>query len=330
MTADQAKLSGLFPLPGAPRQTDIDPSKISAFMAQPGIATPLMTLKPVSSRQARRLVVQDLPESTSATDLMHFVSELTQSMKLGPRLLGPVVWSRQSKTKKWIMLEFQNAEDTTAVLALNGTNMNGEPLKMRRPKDYITPHEEDSADGTHAIAADVPDSPNKIMVTGVPEHLTREQAEELFSTFGEIRSFVMMTSRLSNEFKGVLFLEYKDPAVTQVACEGLNNLDLGGQEIRVERACVGITQPQGDEKGTEALIAFAENSDEKAAGRVLQLLNLVSIEEVQDNESNQEVLEDLQSECSKFGNVVDIKIPKPGPNKSMYGVGRVREDTRQD
>jgi hypothetical protein len=37
-----------------------------------------------------------------------------------------------------------------------------------------------------------------------------------------------------------------------------------------------------------------------------------------DNEEYVEVMQDLQDECSKMGNVTDVKVPKP-PGPGMYG-----------
>src|SRR5262249_38175804 len=55
VTAEQAKLSGMFPLPGAPRQQAMDPTKLQAFMNQPGGNVNSAVLKPGNSRQSKRL-----------------------------------------------------------------------------------------------------------------------------------------------------------------------------------------------------------------------------------------------------------------------------------
>lgn len=70
--AEQAKLSGMFPLPGAPRQQPMDPSRLQAFMNQPGGTADTAALKPSNSRQARRLFVYNIPPTVTEESLVSF------------------------------------------------------------------------------------------------------------------------------------------------------------------------------------------------------------------------------------------------------------------
>jgi splicing factor U2AF 65 kDa subunit len=85
--------------------------------------------------------------------------------------------------------------------------------------------------------------------------------------------------------KGIAFCEYIDPTVTAVAVEGLNGMDLAGNAIKVTHASIGFTQASGLEMGVNAMSMFAgTTSDDMGDGRVLQLLNMVTPEELIDNE----------------------------------------------
>ena len=72
VTAEQAKLSGMFPLPGAPRQQVMDPSKLQSLMNASGGGAEKSALKPSSSRQAKRLVVSNLPATASEDSIVNF------------------------------------------------------------------------------------------------------------------------------------------------------------------------------------------------------------------------------------------------------------------
>lgn len=85
--------------------------------------------------------------------------------------------------------------------------------------------------------------------------------------------------------QGIAFCEYSDPTVTSVALEGLNGMDLAGNSIKVTRASIGFTQAAGLDMGVNAMSMFAgTTSDSFEDGRVLQLLNMVTAEELIDND----------------------------------------------
>lgn len=64
-------------------------------------------------------------------------------------------------------------------------------LKIRRPKDYV-PEEGGEQGAVHVpgvVSSNVPDSPNKIFVGGLPSYLNDEQVMELLKSFGELKAF---------------------------------------------------------------------------------------------------------------------------------------------
>ena len=76
-----------------------------------------------------------------------------------------------------------------------------------------------------------------------------------------------------------------DPAVTDIAVEGLNGMELGDKNLHVQRASIGVTQASGLEMGVNAMSMLAgTTSTDLDEGRVLQLLNMVTPEELIDNE----------------------------------------------
>lgn len=89
-------------------------------------------------------------------------------------------------------------------------------------------------------------------------------------------------------YQGIAFCEYTDPAVTDIAVEGLHGMELGDKHLRVQRASIGVTQAGGLEMGVNAMSMLAgTTSIDLDEGRVLQLLNMVTAEELIDNEDYQ-------------------------------------------
>ncbi len=57
---------------------------------------------------------------------------------------------------------------------------------------------------------------------------------------------------------------------------------------------------------------------------VLCLLNMVTEDELLDDDEYEEIIEDVKDECNKYGNVKSIEIPRPIPGVDVPGVGKVR------
>jgi len=133
--------------------------------------------------------------------------------------------------------------------------------------------------------------------------------------------------------QGFAFCEYVDPAVTEVACQGLNGMELGDRFLVVQRAQLGagpgkgpgppgsgIGFPDGAGGGAggipgapgappASIVASAQG--EGTPTRVLQILNMVSVDELTNDADYAEIVDDIRDECGNFGKVEDVKIPRP-------------------
>ncbi|KAF6805761.1 u2 snrnp auxilliary factor [Colletotrichum sojae] len=335
VTAEQAKLSGMFPLPGAPRQQPMDPSKLQAIMNQPGGQVNSAALKPSNSRQAKRLLVNNLPSSATEDSIVSFFNLQLNGLNV-IESADPCSSCQVSKDHSFAVVEFRNASDATVALAFDGISMepedaaNGEAgskgLVIRRPKDYIVPAVVDDVPYEPGVVSNIViDTPNKISIANMPLYLSDEQVTELLVSFGELKAFVLVRDKSTEESRGVAFCEYVDPAATDVAIQGLNGMDLGDKKLKVQKASVGVTQVAGVEMGVAAMSMLAgTTSTDSEETRVLQLLNMVTPEELMDNDDYEEIKEDVGEECAKFGQVLDIKIPRPvGGSRQSAGVGKI-------
>src|SRR6202008_2386469 len=107
-----------------------------------------------------------------------------------------------------------------------------------------------------------------------------------------------------------------------IAVEGLNGMELGDKHLKVQRASIGLTQVSGLEMGVNAMSMLAGTTSQGLEeGRVLQLLNMVTAEELIDNDDYEgeplavngvqelkwsanlrlEICEDVREECEKYG-----------------------------
>ena len=207
VTAEQAKLSGMFPLPGAPRQQPMDPSRLQAFINQPAGSASASALKPSNARQSKRLLVYNLPPSATDESLTDFFNLQLNGLNI-VQGLDPCISAQIAKDRAFALLEFKTAEDATVALAMDGISMedndnmetsngthNGDQagLSIRRPKDYIVPaagEDPDYEEGT--VSTVVKDTANKISVSHIPAYLTEDQVTELLVAFGDLKAFVLV------------------------------------------------------------------------------------------------------------------------------------------
>ncbi|KAE8387462.1 hypothetical protein BDV23DRAFT_161228 [Aspergillus alliaceus] len=328
----------MFPLPGAPRQQPMDPSRLQAFMSQPGAGTAeSASLKPSNSRQAKRLFVYNLPPTATGESLLSFFNVQLNGLNV-VHSVDPCISAQVSEDHSFALLEFKTPNDTTVALAFDGITMdeheaagngaaNGAPtgLEVRRPKDYILPSVSEQEYQEGVLLNEVPDSPNKICVSNIPHYIPEEPVTMLLKSFGELKSFVLVKDSSTEESRGIAFCEYADPNATSIAVEGLNGMELGDRHLKVARASIGTTQAAGLDMGVNAMSMFAKTtSQDLETSRVLQLLNMVTPEELMDGDDYEEICDDVRDECSKYGQVLELKIPRPsGGSRQSPGVGKI-------
>lgn len=98
-------------------------------------------------------------------------------------------------------------------------------------------------------------------------------------------------------------------------------MELGDRHLKVVYASIGTTQATGLDMGVNAMQLFAKTTPQDLeTTRVLQLLNMVTMEEVLNPEEYQEIMEDVSEECAKFGPMVGIKIPN---DRRSHGIGKI-------
>lgn len=201
----------MFPLPGAPRQQAMDPTKLKAFIDQPGGQVSSAGLQASNSRQSKRLLVSNIPGGASEESLLSFFNLQLNGLNV-IESNDPCVLCQFSNDKSFAVLEFRTAADTTVGLALDGITMeaadgangaangSGNGLSIRRPKDYVVPAlTEEAAHDPEVVSNVVPDTVNKLCISNIPTFLTEDQVIELLAAFGKPKAFILVKDRSTEE-----------------------------------------------------------------------------------------------------------------------------------
>jgi len=292
-------------------------------------ATPVMGS--AITRQARRLYVGNIPFGVTEEEMMEFFNQQMHLSGLAQAAGNPVLAGQINLDKNFAFLEFRSIDECTQAVAFDGINLKGQSLKIRRPHDYqpmpgITDGPASSIPGVVGVVSTVvPDSPNKIFVGGLPTYLTEDQVKELLMSFGQLRGFNLVKDSATGLSKGFAFCEYVDTSLTEQAIQGLNGMQLGDKKLIVQRANVGskgggmMAQPvQIQVPGLTQVSGGAGPATE-----VLCLLNMVTPDELRDDEEYEDIVEDIKVECNKYGVVKSIEIPRPIDGVEVPGLGKV-------
>jgi splicing factor U2AF subunit len=141
----------------------------------------------------------------------------------------------------------------------------------------------------------------------------------------------------------VAFCEYVNSDNVDQVIEGLNTIALGETNLKVQRASVGVTQVAGLDGGVGAISMLAGSTVNEGQGsdRVVMLLNMVTHDELLDRDAYEglhfksfifpnilltgdtDIKEDVEEECSKYGKILEIKIPRPSGARVNPGVGKI-------
>ncbi|XP_001360392.3 splicing factor U2AF 50 kDa subunit [Drosophila pseudoobscura] len=303
------------------------------------------------TRQARRLYVGNIPFGVTEDDIMAFFNQqfLLLGDNCGGQLCldGKAVLSCQANLdKNFAFIEFRSMQEATQATTFDGISFRGQVLKIRRPHDYhpvgsvgaaagagsipdavggcassaaaksrLSSAETGSL-GSQAISNLVPDSPHKIYIGGLPTCLNETQIKELLLSFGQLRGFNLVKDPSTTLSKGYAFFEYVDPLLTEQVIANLNGMQLGDRRLIVQRSIpsgryAGNQQIPIQVPGLVATSLTGSTAGLNNATQVLCLLNMVLPEELLDNEEYEDIRADIEQECSKYGEVLSLKIPRP-------------------
>jgi len=189
------------------------------------------------------------------------------------------------------------------------------------------------------VSTNVADTPYKIFIGGLPTHLNEGDVKKLLSTFGQLKSFNLVRDSLTGLSKGFAFCEYADPNITDTACASLNGMAIGDKTLVVQRASVNPKTKTG-EHSTEPinpraanmlnlstpaaqLLATAVKNATADPTRILVLMNIINLSDFPgdcEEGEYQEFIDDITEECSRYGKVLNILVPRPTTKQKNHTV----------
>ncbi|PQQ04161.1 splicing factor U2af large subunit B [Prunus yedoensis var. nudiflora] len=306
---------------------------------------PVQAMTQQATRHARRVYVGGLPPTANEQSVATFFSQVMAA--IGGNTAAPgdaVVNVYINHEKKFAFVEMRSVEEASNAMALDGIIFEGAPVKVRRPSDYNpslaatlgpsqpSPNLNLAAVGLTPGSAGGLEGPDRIFVGGLPYYFTEAQIKELLESFGPLRGFDLVKDRETGNSKGYAFCVYQDLSVTDIACAALNGIKMGDKTLTVRRANQGANQPKPEQ---ESVLLHAQQQialqrfmllqpPSSVATKVVCLTQVVTADELRDDDEYEDILEDMRLEGGKFGPLVNVIIPRPRPDGELSpGVGKV-------
>ncbi|KAF5473104.1 hypothetical protein F2P56_009744 [Juglans regia] len=324
-------------------------------------ALPLMPAQAMTqqaTRHARRVYVGGLPPLANEQTIATFFSQIMAAIGGNSAGQGDAVVNVYiNHEKKFAFVEMRTVEEASNAMALDGIIFEGVAVRVRRPTDYNpalaaalgpsqpSPHLNLAAAGLTPGVIGGAEGPDRIFVGGLPYYFTEVQIRELLQTFGPLRGFDLVKDKDTGNSKGYGFCVYQDPAVTDIACAALSGLKMGDKILTVRRATASAGQSKTEQEMILAQaqqhiamqkmalltgdmnlpgVGIAPITNAETLTKVLCLTEAVTVDQLNDDQEYEEISEDMRDECSKFGTLVDITIPRPNQNgEHIPGVGKV-------
>lgn len=254
----------------------------------------------------------------------------------GRSAIASVAFSKNPNDPSSVVIETFESQDAKALMTLDGIEMNGHSLKI-----------------THSQSSLPPPSPHRIYVAGIPYSFPEDQLRDILSRFGTIMELHVIKDSTGGN-RGFAFLDYTDASIVDTAIAEINNIRVQDRTLFAQRASAGKMAPPSfnpvpphpsnvahHQSGpsardnpiasiltltTDLMGVFSElghNFDPKHASKNVQLLNMASEEQLASDSEFEILKEEVIGECSKFGTIVDLHIPRPRERRFIPGLFRV-------
>jgi len=76
----------------------------------------------------------------------------------------------------------------------------------------------------------------EIFVGNLPFDITEQEIKDAFAAHGAVSAVKMLTDKFSGRFRGIAFVTMDDEAQANAAVSALNNADMKGRPMRVDRS----------------------------------------------------------------------------------------------
>jgi len=286
----------------------------------------------------RELFVGNTPPGTSEMLLLQFLNGAMRRTQLCGPQETPIVNCRVNS--KFAFIELVNPETANKALNLNGIPFLRAVLKVSRPSKYAGPPLPSQTwqqltgqalpQGT-VLDAEQEKINRELFVGNTTPEMTEQMLREFLGNAMEqvglngVTGNPITSCRVSGKFA---FVELRTPQEAANALN-LNNIPFMGAQLRVGRPSKWSGPPDNHGNWEDVLAKYmsgelqvgntapgtgaaAMNTGTVKSTRVVELQNMLTNDDLANEEEYNDILEDTKEECGQYGQLLNIHIPKTG------------------
>ncbi|KAL3941739.1 MAG: hypothetical protein SGBAC_003951 [Bacillariaceae sp.] len=286
----------------------------------------------------RELFVGNTPPGTTEMLLLHFLNAALRRVKIVQPHETAILNCRVNS--KFAFIELTSADVANKALNINGIPFLNAVLKVSRPSKYVGPHTQaktwqeltgQSLPTGVVLDAEQEKISRELFVGNTTPEMTEGMLVEFLGNAMEQVGLNVMVGnpinacRVSGKFA---FIELRTPKEAANALN-LNNIPFMGAQLRVGRPSkwTGAPDHHGNWEDILAKYMSGELQLGGAAGgapppvvpppttlatRVVELQNMLTDDDLVNEEEYNDILEDTREECGQFGQLISLHIPKKG------------------
>jgi len=317
-------------------------------LALAGVSSTISPLALAADTKAmRELYVGNLPAGITAPQLVQFLNQVSQAVKVNSLPGEPVLGATMGGGGLFAFVEFRTAEEAANGLRLNGVELLGCQLKVGRPKGYTGPESAGSgalalpgvgsgqlalpgigSGGTPSLGEMMAQHgalrPGQLALPGLPGaqgHAAMVSAIDhrlclvnipTFVTEDRIRELLITFGQLK------FFALQKDEESKSVGVAFFEYADMMTQQQAraalegLELGAKKLSVKKPEEVIEMGLVARVQKLGARVIpSKVIYLKNVVTIDDLRDAAGYAEICGDIRLEAEKFGPVVSLEVPRP-------------------
>lgn len=256
---------------------------------------------PQQTAKSRRLYIGNIPFQAGLTDvaLTQFFSALYIAgfRANNPGECLPVVSFWLHSDGKFGFMELRGEQEAVNMMQFNGVFLHGRPLRVNRPSDYK------------------PELHNPAGMNLVPDDVNVQAVMDLCNQLGGVVSAPAQLAAIaaSQAPKTETPLQIPSSVPSSIPVSAVPGPSSAYQAPLRSETPTRNLQPTTSEPGPPSSEQEVRPPKPRPKSRVVSLRNLVTDEDLDgDEEGYQDLVEDVKGECSNYGRVWSINIPRVG------------------
>ena len=324
----------------------------------------------LQSKYERELYIGNLPPGLTNNQLADLLNHALIRLGAVCEPGDPIVNAWVGADGRYAFVVFRSVEETNKALALKGVSIMGYQIKVSKIKmtaranyhggiqggsNFIRPNTSTIGKAAPKTVGEVAANAagykmlEKLQVSNLPKNMTKEQTEKLMGIFGKVIKVDIVLDPVTKTPNGQCFVEFSTEAELQKATAGALGMKLAESVLETKKVPISQTsdtlaigiliknaagQLATNPNAVDALIGITPKTMksvlETHPSRVVKLKNLVNVAELFDSSCYEELLEDINEQCQRYGKIVSIEVPRPaisGPPGPGLGFVYVQYET---